>query len=92
MIYFEKERFMRVLDSNLVFNAEFFSLGQVALAVAEKLIELGAIPITFSDTSGHILEPQGFDMAKLKTMQRIKQDRGARVSTSSLFPLENNIK
>jgi glutamate dehydrogenase (NADP+) len=64
---------------------------QTALAVAEKLIELGAIPITFSDTSGFIYEPQGFDAAKLKTIQRIKQDRGARVgryiiaSTSAKF-------
>jgi len=52
---------------------------QVALAVAEKLVELGAIPITFSDSSGHIYEPQGFDSARLKYIQRLKQDRGARV-------------
>jgi glutamate dehydrogenase (NADP+) len=51
----------------------------IAMAVAEKLIELGAVPITFSDSSGHIYEPNGFDEAKLKTMKRIKQDRGARV-------------
>lgn len=50
-----------------------------SLAVAEKLLSFGAIPITFSDASGHIFEPQGFDEAKLRTIIRIKQDRGARV-------------
>lgn len=51
----------------------------VAMAVAEKLLEFGAVPITFSDGSGNIYEPSGFDEGKLKTMKRIKQDRGARV-------------
>ena len=31
---------------------------QVALYAAEKLLELGAIPVTFSDSSGHIFEPE----------------------------------
>jgi glutamate dehydrogenase (NADP+) len=50
-----------------------------ALALAEKLVELGAIPLTFSDTSGFIYEPTGFDAAKVKTVQKIKAERGARV-------------
>ena len=70
-----------------------------AVAVAEKLIELGAIPITFTDQSGFIYEPSGnlylivlgdfqlrdftcdvgFDFAKLKTITKIKTERGARV-------------
>jgi len=63
----------------------------VALAVAEKLIEFGAIPVTFSDSSGFIYEPTGFDSAKLKTIKKIKSERGARVgryiiaSTSAQF-------
>ena len=62
-----------------------------ALAVAEKLLEYGAVPITFTDSSGHIYEPAGFDAAKLRTIQRIKEERGARVgryiiaSTSAKF-------
>ena len=51
----------------------------MALAVAEKLIEVGAIPITFSDSTGYIYEPGGFDIAKLRTVQKIKSERGARV-------------
>ncbi|RYH22986.1 hypothetical protein EON65_18415 [archaeon] len=60
--------------------------------MAEKLIEFGAIPITFSDMSGFVNEPQGFDLPKLKTLQRnIKQERGSTVgryimaSTSAKF-------
>lgn len=30
---------------------------QVAVHVAEKLLQLGAVPLTFSDGSGHIYEP-----------------------------------
>lgn len=30
----------------------------MALYAAEKLLELGAIPVTFSDSSGHIFEPE----------------------------------
>ena len=69
----------------------------VSLAVAEKLLELGAIPLTVSDTTGHIYEPMGFDAAKLKVIQKIKSDRGAKVgryiiaSTSAKFNEPANI-
>lgn len=68
-----------------------------ALYVAEKLIEHGAVPISFSDISGHILESSGFDLAKFKTMERIKLERGARVgryimaSTSARFNEPENL-
>lgn len=53
--------------------------GKVAIHVAEKLLQLGAVPLTFSDSSGHIYEPEGIDSAKLRTIVKIKSDRGARV-------------
>ncbi|CAM9471976.1 unnamed protein product [Discosporangium mesarthrocarpum] len=53
--------------------------GKVAVHVAERLLQLGAIPLTFSDSSGHIYEPGGIDSAKLKTIVKIKSERGARV-------------
>lgn len=31
---------------------------QVAIHVAEKLLQLGAVPLTFSDSSGYIYEPE----------------------------------
>jgi glutamate dehydrogenase (NADP+) len=53
--------------------------GKMALHVAEKLLECGAVPVTLSDTSGHVYEPDGIDAAKLKTILKIKSERGARI-------------
>jgi glutamate dehydrogenase (NADP+) len=33
--------------------------GQVALAVAERVLAFGGVPLTFSDWSGHIYEEVG---------------------------------
>eukprot|EP00542_Grammatophora_oceanica_P012271 CAMPEP_0194034312 /NCGR_PEP_ID=MMETSP0009_2-20130614/6716_1 /TAXON_ID=210454 /ORGANISM="Grammatophora oceanica, Strain CCMP 410" /LENGTH=287 /DNA_ID=CAMNT_0038675169 /DNA_START=21 /DNA_END=884 /DNA_ORIENTATION=+ len=51
--------------------------GKVAMAVAEKLLEYGAIPLTFSDPSGHVYEPDGINTGRLKTISTIKAERGA---------------
>jgi glutamate dehydrogenase (NADP+) len=65
--------------------------GKVARSVASKLLEFGAIPLTFSDSSGHVYEPDGFDEAKLHTIDKIKDERGALLgryiiaSTTAMF-------
>ena len=51
--------------------------GKVARSVAQKLLEYGAIPLTFSDSSGHLFEPDGIDQGKLNTISKIKKERGA---------------
>lgn len=51
--------------------------GRVALSVAEKLLDYGAIPLTFSDTSGHVYEPDGINQGRLKAIDKIKSERGA---------------
>lgn len=53
--------------------------GKVARSAAEKLLDYGAIPLTFSDSSGFVYEPDGFDKTKLGTINKIKSERGARV-------------
>lgn len=53
--------------------------GKTALAVAERLIALGAIPLTMSDQSGFIYEPEGLTEAKFQKLHQIKQERGARI-------------
>ena len=53
--------------------------GKVALAVADRLVALGAIPLTFSDQSGHIYEPEGIADSKLRQISTIKAERGARI-------------
>jgi len=53
--------------------------GKVALSVAESLLAAGAVPLTFSDSSGHVYEPEGIPLAKLRQISQIKAERGARI-------------
>lgn len=71
--------------------------GKVAQGVARKLIEYGAKPITLSDMSGHIYEPDGITDGKLTTIDQIKAERGALLgryiisSTTAQFNTPENI-
>jgi len=71
--------------------------GAVALAVAEKVLMFGGIPITLSDSSGHVYEEGGIDASKLGTLKKIKSDRGARIgryivsSTTAKYSEPENI-
>jgi len=52
--------------------------GNVAQFTAEKLIQLGGKVVTLSDSSGYILDDQGFDAEKLdfvKHVKNVKRDR-----------------
>jgi len=51
--------------------------GRTARSVAKKLLEYGAIPITLSDASGHVYEPDGIPEGKLTMLNKIKEERGA---------------
>jgi glutamate dehydrogenase (NADP+) len=53
--------------------------GNVAQYTREKLIDLGAKPITFSDSSGYIYDEAGIDRAKLNHLMEIKNTRRGRV-------------
>ena len=49
--------------------------GKVAQHVMEKLIELGAKVVTFSDSSGYVYDPDGVDGEKLKWLKDLKNVR-----------------
>jgi glutamate dehydrogenase (NADP+) len=51
--------------------------GKVARSVAAKLLNMGAVPLTFSDPSGFVYEPDGFGPGQLRTINKIKDERGA---------------
>lgn len=53
--------------------------GNVAQFTMEKLIDLGAKPITFSDSSGYIYDAAGVDQEKLAYIQELKNIRRGRV-------------
>jgi glutamate dehydrogenase (NADP+) len=71
--------------------------GKNAQALTKKLIEYGAKPLTMSDISGHIYEPDGITDGKLNTINQIKAERGALLgryiisSTTAQFNHPENI-
>lgn len=54
--------------------------GNVAQYTLEKLLEIGARPITFSDSSGYIYDEEGVDRNKLGYLLRLKNERRGRVA------------
>ena len=54
--------------------------GNVAQYACEQLIELGAKPITLSDSSGFIHDPDGITQEKLEYVKKLKDSRSARIS------------
>jgi len=53
--------------------------GNVAQYTAEKLLQLGAKPVSFSDSSGTIYEPDGFSMEQLQHVMEIKNQKRGRI-------------
>jgi glutamate dehydrogenase (NADP+) len=54
--------------------------GNVATHAAEKLIQLGAVPITLSDSGGFIHDPDGLTLEKVQWVKEHKTHRRGRIS------------
>lgn len=54
--------------------------GNVAQYTVEKLIELGAKPVTMSDSDGYIYDPDGIDAEKLAYIKELKNVERGRIS------------
>ncbi|MBQ1854491.1 MAG: NADP-specific glutamate dehydrogenase [Prevotella sp.] len=54
--------------------------GNVAQYTMEKLIELGAVPVTCSDSDGYIYDPDGIDREKLDYIMELKNVERGRIS------------
>lgn len=54
--------------------------GNVAQFACEKLIEMGAKPVTLSDSSGFIYDPDGITQEKIDYVKELKEERSARIS------------
>ena len=59
--------------------------GNVAQYCIEKLLDFGAIPVTCSDSSGTIYEPEGFTRDQLAHIMHLKNDKRARISEYANF-------
>lgn len=53
--------------------------GNVAQYTIEKLLQLGAKPLTLSDSDGFIYDPEGIDRAKLEFVMELKNLRRGRI-------------
>jgi len=53
--------------------------GNVAQYAAEKVLQLGGIPVTMSDSDGYIYDPEGIDRAKLDYIFDLKQVQRGRI-------------
>jgi len=49
--------------------------GNVAIYAIEKAIQLGAKPVTCSDSTGWIYDPEGIDVELLKEVKEVKRER-----------------
>jgi len=54
--------------------------GNVAQYAAEKLLDLGAVPLTMSDSGGYIYDEAGIDREKLAWVMELKNVRRGRIS------------
>jgi glutamate dehydrogenase (NADP+) len=54
--------------------------GNVAQFTAEKVLDLGGIPLTFSDSGGYIFDGDGVDREKLAFVMDLKNNRRGRIS------------
>ncbi len=79
-VYFAREM-LKTCDESLENKRCVISgSGNVAQYTAEKLIELGAIPVSFSDSDGSIYDKDGIDEEKLEFVKRLKNVRRGRIS------------
>jgi glutamate dehydrogenase (NADP+) len=53
--------------------------GNVAQYTVEKLLDLGARPVTLSDSSGHVYDEAGIDREKLAFVKELKNERRGRI-------------
>ena len=49
--------------------------GNVAIYAAEKAIALGAKPVTMSDSTGWVYDPEGIDLKAIKEIKEVKRER-----------------
>ncbi|MFW5783997.1 MAG: Glu/Leu/Phe/Val dehydrogenase dimerization domain-containing protein, partial [Spirochaetota bacterium] len=78
-VYFAQEMLSAAGDELRGKRCVVSGSGNVAQFTAQKLIELGAIPLTFSDSSGFIYDPDGINEVKLNYVMELKNVRRGRI-------------
>src|SRR5690625_1459348 len=78
-VYFAKEMLKARGDSLEGKRVVVSGSGNVAQYTTEKCIELGAIVVTLSDSSGYIYDPAGVDKEKMNFVLALKNERRGRI-------------
>ena len=79
-VYFVEEMLKSRSESISGKVATISGSGNVAQFACEKLIQLGGKPVTLSDSSGYIYDPEGITEEKLEFVKKLKEDSSARIS------------
>ncbi len=79
LVYFAEEMLKASGDSIRGKRCVVSGSGNVAQYTAEKLIQLGARPLTFSDSSGFIVDEDGIDTEKLNFVMHLKNLKRGRI-------------
>eukprot|EP01029_Cantina_marsupialis_P003644 TRINITY_DN1358_c0_g1_i1.p1 TRINITY_DN1358_c0_g1~~TRINITY_DN1358_c0_g1_i1.p1 ORF type:complete len:446 (+),score=122.13 TRINITY_DN1358_c0_g1_i1:42-1379(+) len=79
-VYFTQNMFHHVKDDLKGKICTVSGSGNVAQYTIEKCLDFGAIPVTCSDSSGYIHEPEGFTRENLVEIMRIKNVERKRIS------------
>jgi len=78
-VYFAEEMLKTRNDSIAGKTVTISGSGNVAQFAAEKVLDLGGTPVTFSDSSGYIYDPAGIDREKLAWVMDLKNNRRGRI-------------
>jgi len=79
-VYFANEALLAEGKSLYGQRCSISGSGNVAQFTAEKLLHYGAVPVSFSDSSGMIYKPDGFTQSDVNVLADIKKNRDSRVS------------
>ena len=79
-VYFVEEMLKTRNESIAGKVATISGSGNVAQFACEKLIQLGAKPVTLSDSSGYIYDAEGITSEKLEFVKKLKENSSARIS------------
>ena len=80
LVYFAREMLATKGKSFEGATVSISGSGNVAQFACEKVLDLGGKPVTFSDSSGFIHDPEGIDREKLAWVMDLKNNRRGRIS------------
>ena len=80
LVYFAREMLATKGKSFEGATVSISGSGNVAQYACEKVLDLGGKPVTFSDSSGFIHDPDGIDREKLAWVMDLKNNRRGRIS------------